>query len=50
MPPCPSRSTLAGGKACAFSPDEAARRFGWQHSPRQIVALVIAGHARLGGR
>jgi len=27
--------------------DDAARRFGWRHSPRQIVDLVIADHARL---
>jgi aminoglycoside phosphotransferase (APT) family kinase protein len=28
---------------------DAARRFGWRHSPRQIVDLVIADHARLAG-
>lgn len=27
---------------------DAARRFGWRHSPRQIVDLVIADHARSG--
>jgi len=29
---------------------DAARRFGWRHSPRQIVDLVIADHARSAGR
>jgi aminoglycoside phosphotransferase (APT) family kinase protein len=28
---------------------DAARRFGWRHSPRQIVDLIIADHARLAG-
>jgi aminoglycoside phosphotransferase (APT) family kinase protein len=27
-------------------PQAAGRRFGWRHSPRQIVDLVIADHAR----
>ena len=29
---------------------DAARRLGWRHSPRQIVDLVIADHARSAGR
>jgi aminoglycoside phosphotransferase (APT) family kinase protein len=29
---------------------DAARRLGWRYTPRQIVDLVIADHARLGGR
>jgi aminoglycoside phosphotransferase (APT) family kinase protein len=29
---------------------DAARRFGWQHSPRQIVDLVITDHAGCDGR
>jgi aminoglycoside phosphotransferase (APT) family kinase protein len=29
---------------------DAARRFGWRHSPRQIVDLVIADHARRDAR
>jgi aminoglycoside phosphotransferase (APT) family kinase protein len=29
---------------------DAPRRFGWRHSPRQIVDLVIADYARLAGR
>jgi aminoglycoside phosphotransferase (APT) family kinase protein len=29
---------------------DAAHRFGWRHSPRQIVDLVIADHARSAGR
>ena len=28
----------------------AARRFGWRHSPRQVIGLVIADHARSAGR
>jgi hypothetical protein len=27
----------------------AARRFGWRHSPRQIIGLIIADHARSAG-
>jgi aminoglycoside phosphotransferase (APT) family kinase protein len=29
---------------------DAARRFGWRHSPREIAGLVIADHARSAGR
>jgi len=28
----------------------AARQFGWRHSPRQIIGLLIADHARSAGR
>jgi hypothetical protein len=27
-------------------PQAAGRRFGWRHSPRQIIDVVIADHAR----
>jgi hypothetical protein len=29
---------------------DAARRLGWRYTPRQIVDLVLADHARASGR
>jgi hypothetical protein len=35
-----------GGEKQEGDAQAAARRFGWRHSPRQIIDLVIADHAR----
>jgi hypothetical protein len=35
-----------GGDDAQAAPD----RFGWRHSPHQIIGLVIADHARSPGR
>jgi aminoglycoside phosphotransferase (APT) family kinase protein len=41
---------IGGEKEGRGDAQGAARRFGWRHSPRQIVDLVIADHARSAGR
>lgn len=38
--------TIAEEKEGGAGAQTAARRFGWRHSPRQIIGLVIADHAR----
>jgi aminoglycoside phosphotransferase (APT) family kinase protein len=38
--------TIGGEKQEGDDAQAAARRFGWRHSPRQIIDLVIADHAR----
>lgn len=43
-------ATIAKEKRGAGDSHAAACRFGWRHSPRQIVNLVIADHARSAGR
>lgn len=38
--------TLGFEKEGDSNADAAARRFGWRHSPRQVIDLVLADHAR----
>jgi aminoglycoside phosphotransferase (APT) family kinase protein len=40
---------IGGEKEGRGDAQDAARRFGWRHSPRQVVDLVIADHARSAG-
>ena len=42
--------TIGEEKEGSGNAQAAARRFGWRHSPREIIGLVIADHARSAGR
>jgi aminoglycoside phosphotransferase (APT) family kinase protein len=42
--------TIGEDKEGGGNAQAAVRRFGWRHSPRQIIGLVIADHARSAGR
>jgi aminoglycoside phosphotransferase (APT) family kinase protein len=42
--------TIGEEKEGSGNAQAAARRFGWRHSPRHIIGLVIADHARSAGR
>ena len=42
--------TIAKEKKGGENAQAAARRFGWRHSPRTIIGILIADHARSAGR
>ena len=47
---CKALVALAKEKEGGGDAQAAARRFGWRHSPRETIGILIADHARLTGR